>query len=297
MQNELSPPPAASPSGDSELLPGTHWTSGGFSVTLLPAIPGCTQAHDELFVLVPGKDAIVHIAYATDSGRNGMAYVSGDHVFLAPPRRRFAMQCETPSDAIVLRLTPGLLARGTDAGDAPSTFEVHAGPDVLLRETAALLRIALAAPAHPSHLGDIGEVVAAHIAARYGTERRTASHHSGLAPHQHRVVEALVREHLAEPLGVRRLAASIDMSVYHFSRMFKRATGWSPYFYITLERVKRAKQLLQDTDMSLTEVAVAVGLTSQGHFTEVFRKLTGETPRAFRQRQRDNAPAAAASGD
>jgi AraC family transcriptional regulator len=72
------------------------------------------------------------------------------------------------------------------------------------------------------------------------------------------------------------------MSPYHFARMFKQATGQPPHLYVVMQRVSHAKGLLQDTELPLLEVAELAGFRTQGHFTGVFRRYTGQTPRAFR---------------
>jgi AraC family transcriptional regulator len=64
--------------------------------------------------------------------------------------------------------------------------------------------------------------------------------------------------------------------------MFKEATGVPPHRYITLQRIDHAKRLLTETDLPLVDVAAAVGFQTQGHFTSVFRKHAGLTPRIFR---------------
>jgi AraC family transcriptional regulator len=72
------------------------------------------------------------------------------------------------------------------------------------------------------------------------------------------------------------------MSPYHFARMFKQATGQPPHVYITSQRMDQAKNLLGNTDLSLVEVAASVGYQTQAHFTGVFHKHVGTTPRNFR---------------
>ena len=103
-------------------------------------------------------------------------------------------------------------------------------------------------------------------------------------------VQAFVRDHVSEVLQVERLAAEVHMSQYHFARMFKHATGQSPHLYVVMERVSHAKALLQQTDLPLLEVAEQSGFRTQGHFTGVFRRYTGTTPRVFRLACRAAAP-------
>jgi len=106
--------------------------------------------------------------------------------------------------------------------------------------------------------------------------------YSGLPPHKLSRVKAFVDEHMADPISVRRLAATVHMSVYHFARMFKKATGDTPHAYITRLRMDRAKELLRDGSPPLADLAASVGFQTQSHFTEVFRRYAGVTPGRFR---------------
>lgn len=88
--------------------------------------------------------------------------------------------------------------------------------------------------------------------------------------------------HLAEPLLVADLAKHVHLSPFHFARMFKQSTGQPPHLYVLLQRVQLAKRLLQDTDIALRDVASRAGFRTQGHFTGVFHRYAGVTPRAYR---------------
>ena len=79
------------------------------------------------------------------------------------------------------------------------------------------------------------------------------------------------------------LAAEAGTSRFHFARAFRNAMGVPPHRYLTLRRIERAKQLLHGTDLSLVDIALAVGFGSQSHFTLRFREAIGTTPRRFRE--------------
>ena len=105
---------------------------------------------------------------------------------------------------------------------------------------------------------------------------------AGLLSRKVERVRAFIDAHLAEPVRVGQLADTVHMSPFHFARMFKRATGESPHASLTRRRMERAKVLLSHSAMPLVEVAAAVGFQTQGHFTEVFRRHVGLTPRRYR---------------
>jgi AraC-like DNA-binding protein len=86
----------------------------------------------------------------------------------------------------------------------------------------------------------------------------------------------------AEPIGVEEMAAAAGLSRAHFSREFRRAFGESPYSYLLTRRLERAASLLRNTDRSVAEVCLDVGLTSVGSFTTSFKRNFGKTPTEYR---------------
>lgn len=86
----------------------------------------------------------------------------------------------------------------------------------------------------------------------------------------------------ADRLTVDDLAAAAHLSRAHFSREFKRAFGESPYSYLLTRRLERAASLLRNTDWSVADVCMAVGLTSVGSFTSSFTTAFGRSPTAYR---------------
>lgn len=86
-----------------------------------------------------------------------------------------------------------------------------------------------------------------------------------------------------EPLEVDDLAAAAGLSKAHFSREFRRTFGESPYVYLLTRRLERAAALLRNTDHSVAEVCLEVGLQGVGSFTTSFKRMYGMTPTAYRE--------------
>ena len=91
-----------------------------------------------------------------------------------------------------------------------------------------------------------------------------------------------IKAHYQEDLTLPQLAAEVNMSQYHFSRVFKKECGYSPYKYIMLIRMNQAMYLLQSTDLSVKQVAQAVGYHSQATFSTAFSSRSGLSPTKFR---------------
>jgi AraC-like DNA-binding protein len=85
-----------------------------------------------------------------------------------------------------------------------------------------------------------------------------------------------------EPLGVDDLAAAAGLSRAHFSREFRRAFGESPHAYLLTRRLEHAAALLRNTDRSVADVCLSVGLQSIGSFTTSFTRTFGASPTAYR---------------
>ncbi|MDT4982179.1 MAG: hypothetical protein QOG07_4058 [Pseudonocardiales bacterium] len=94
----------------------------------------------------------------------------------------------------------------------------------------------------------------------------------------------------ADQLDVTVLARAAGLSPAHFSRAFRKAFGDSPHAYLLTRRLERAAALLRNTDNSVADICIAVGLTSIGSFTTSFKRMFGTTPTAYR----DSFPPASA---
>jgi len=92
-----------------------------------------------------------------------------------------------------------------------------------------------------------------------------------------------------EDWPVERLARVSHVSEAHFARSFKQAFGVPPHRYLLTRRIERATTLLRETDLPVTEIAFQTGWASLGTFGRIFRDITGETPRAARERSRASA--------
>ena len=98
-----------------------------------------------------------------------------------------------------------------------------------------------------------------------------------------RVVER-IEDAIEHGVSLQALADEAALSRTYFAAAFRDATGYSPHRYLTRRRLARARELLEQSDLSLADIALRCGFSSQAHFTEYFRRDTGTTPRAFRAR-------------
>lgn len=106
-----------------------------------------------------------------------------------------------------------------------------------------------------------------------------------LSEYQLQTVFDYIYAHLDRDIALSDIANTLNLSQYHFCRLFKQSTAVTPHQYLTQCRIDRAKQLLQTTQLTITEIAFAVGLTNHSSFTRLFRQYVGVSPKAFRASQ------------
>jgi AraC family transcriptional regulator len=101
-----------------------------------------------------------------------------------------------------------------------------------------------------------------------------------------RLAIEFMHDNFGRELALEEIASAAYLSEYHFARLFKQITGVTPHVYLANVRLERARKLLADTALPISEIASMVGYQSQSHFSKMFRSVTGITPRAYREGSR-----------
>jgi AraC family transcriptional regulator len=97
-----------------------------------------------------------------------------------------------------------------------------------------------------------------------------------------RRVTEYIQQNLDKDLTLAELAAVVYMSPYHFARLFKGSTGVPPHRFVVRQRIARARAFLAMQGLSIAQISRMVGFRTPSHFTTVFRRVTGITPRGYR---------------
>lgn len=128
------------------------------------------------------------------------------------------------------------------------------------------------------------EVQIALLEACIGKATRGRDKRGLLTPRGLAQVEGFIAEHLAGPITVQAMAATIGLSAGYFTRALKATVGKSPHDYVIDRRIAAARALLCGKATPLAEIAAATGFASQSHMTTLFRKRLGITPATLRNR-------------
>jgi AraC family transcriptional regulator len=216
------------------------------------------------------------------NGRWEGATLNGGDLCLAPHGEFRSVAWSESYDLLLVSIAPELMSEISAGPVELKPQRAFRDPNIeticklLLADTAA------GTPAGPAYGEHLGSSLSAYLAKRFGIVDWQA-HCPGTAlpgPVLRRVCE-LIEARLSTPIGLQDLAHEARMSRFHFSRLFRRSTGESPYRYLQKRRIERAKEMLA-TGCSATEVANATGFSSPNHLSSLFRRFTGMTPRQFR---------------
>jgi AraC-like DNA-binding protein len=115
--------------------------------------------------------------------------------------------------------------------------------------------------------------------------KRLAPPAGGLAPWQVRRVQRHIEANLSSRLATADLAALVGLSENYFARAFKISVGAPPHAFVISRRVAQAKTLMMESDLPLSQIALAIGLSDQAHLSRLFRRHVGTTPSAWRRRR------------
>jgi AraC-like DNA-binding protein len=177
-------------------------------------------------------------------------------------------------------------ARGLTHLKAPDEWNTY---DPVVASIAPLVLRTLDTPNHQSKLFQEHLMLSlgAHIADKYcekGLQQSACK--ARLAPWQEKRAKEMLISALATEISIRDVALECKLSTDYFARAFKGTVGTSPYAWLQVERINKAKDLLENSNIRLTEIAEACGFADQSHLTRMFVRHARVPPGSWRRMRR-----------
>ncbi|WP_250286048.1 helix-turn-helix domain-containing protein [Frankia sp. CiP1_Cm_nod2] len=154
--------------------------------------------------------------------------------------------------------------------------------DHVVRSVLTELTHAMAAGVDELYAETSAAFLLAHVLSRYGTGS-PGPVSVGREDVRVRTAIEFMRDNLHLPLSLADMAGSAGLSPYHFLRVFQASTGLPPRRFLTRMRIDVARRRLEDSDLSVTDIAQQCGFSSASQFSTAFRREIGMAPRAFRR--------------
>jgi AraC family transcriptional regulator len=228
-------------------------------------------------------------AHRQDGRTQAGLYSKGD-LLVTPADTRLATQAEGDVHMVQLRIQDAFLRQAAEQtleqdGDRIELVPAFQTRDPQIDAIATLLLTELHRESFGSQLyvESLANVLAVHLLRHHATTRPPLPAYEGGLP-QHQLLQVLdyLDAHLGREITLAELAELVDISQFHFGRLFKQSLGLSPYQYLLQQRVERAKALLKHTDKPIVAIALECGFNSHSHLGRKFRQLTGMTPKTYR---------------
>jgi AraC family transcriptional regulator len=220
------------------------------------------------------------------------------NIAIYPAEVDYVLRWERESEFLLLGIDPTLLARTAAAVLGREQIELIpllSTPDPLIHSLALALKTELESPQSGGKLyvESIAQTLTVHLVRNYTTDRPTSIPTSPDLP-RHKLQQATdyINDFLDRDLSLSDLAAVVQMSPFHFARLFKESTGLAPHQFVIRCRVERAKELLLQGKMGISEIATEVGFANQSHLGRHFKRIVGVTPHAVLA-DRKNVPKSA----
>jgi AraC family transcriptional regulator len=248
-------------------------------------VPTCT----EVILLLSGGGMVCR----TGNGQIQQSLARPGMSYLVPAGTQEShLELSDRMECLHLYLPPSLLDQSAliDFDIDPAKVEIayaHGLADQVLFHICSPLRDLLHRPRGPTDalfVTGIQVALAAHLLGKYTIDRwRPPQKSPSLDTQRLQRVLDYIEAYFHLDLRFEDLAAEACLSPYHFSRLFREATGLSPHRYVVERRVEAARQELARSNLSLVEIGLAFGFGSQANFTRVFRNATGLTPGQYRE--------------
>ena len=224
------------------------------------------------------------------SSRRESQKLTAENVIVTPAYQPHTLLWNGNTKLVMFDLEPEFIERA--AGEALRGGEVDIRPERNVRDSfITQLGGALHAEfKNPTQIGGIyieslAVTLAVHLLRNYSVAAQKIREFSGgLSGVRLRRAIEYIDANLDQDLSLARIAETVGMSAYYFSRALKKSTGFAPHAYVVQQRMTRAKKLLTETKISVTEIAAAVGYTNHCHFSTQFRKSVGVSPLAYRRK-------------
>ena len=247
-------------------------------------IPRHTHAEHTLII---GMDNALSAEWSIDGQFRDLQYNRGD-VFVVPAGVPHKAYWKQESEGIMLALKPESVINAAIDSVNSDRLEItsqFASTDKRLFQIVQWLLMELRLKQMGSNIyaESLITMIKVHLLRTYSVIQPTIpDYRGGLAKHKQKRAIAFINENLDCDLKLAQIAGLIEMSPYHFARMFKQSTGLSPHQYLVRQRLVKAKELLRYSDMAIADIAYTVGYKNPSHFAKVFRKHLKVSPTEYR---------------
>jgi len=225
------------------------------------------------------------------NGKRKSEYPIAGQIAIIPSGTLHRSAWQEEAQFIVLAVDPSLLEKFREELTAPDKLELI--PHFVTQKDPLIQAIAFALKNELNsgnvkkslYIEQLTTTFAVHLLHKYCVKpAKISTYTGGLPKYKLQQVLDYINAHLDQDIKLTTLSELVGMSQWYFAQMFKQSMAIAPYQYVLQQRIAKAKQLLNYQQAKIIDVALTCGFANQSHFTKHFHKLTGMTPKAYRDR-------------
>jgi AraC family transcriptional regulator len=262
----------------------------GFSLEhhLQPQLEMSEHYHTEHMISIYLDRQPNQLEIGMDENHQDVLWQPGD-IFIVPAYVNHALAWGHNSEFMMLCIKPDLFTQSLNEivdSNSVDLIPQFTKPDALIYQLGLTLKADLETGVSGSRLytDAISNTLLMHLFRYYCIRNNIAEYPGKLTKIELESVVNYIHEYLDRDISLTELAAIVQMGSRHFSRCFKKSTGFSPYQYLIKCRVDKAKELLQQKDSSIAKIAQAVGFANQSHLSRHFKRWIGVSPKSVQKR-------------
>jgi AraC family transcriptional regulator len=245
---------------------------------------------DDAYMISLNLGAMRHKIYWEEGRQLGVCVHATGESAISDLRRDPRLIMDSPVHNLMMYLPRSTISALAEQANLPRVENLIFDPgpgirDDVFRELGLSLLPALRAPEQANRLftDHVAMALASHAAHAYGGQNLRRPISGGLASWQAKRAKEMILHDLSGNTSVEEIASACGLSASHFSRSFRKTTGFAPHTWLLRARVERAMALLRQRDVVVGDVAAACGFANQSHFARVFTRQIGMSPSAWRR--------------
>lgn len=243
--------------------------------------------HKAYQITVPFGETVAVSTWHSDGGNHQQGHVKTGQCYVVPSEQPHGLTIDQVGELVNFYITPTFIATALPEATQPRSLDLgnlQISEDFFIRQLAETVRLdrLLHGVANKLLVESATNVLAFHLVNRYATTAIKLINPGELSTCCLAKVKEFIAAESTRDITIADIAQVAGYSVVHFTRMFKRTTGQTPYQYLLSYRIDHAKKLLRTTALPISDIAYTVGFGSHAHFSTQFRQLTSMSPQAYR---------------
>jgi AraC family transcriptional regulator len=249
-------------------------------------MPGHTSLNHELNLTINGN---LYTQRQTSGGKTRVDCGNPDSMCITPKGQTIEANWEDEFESVMIEFSPKYLSKMASEMYLSANIELIdtvSKKDLLVQQ----LGLAFLSEADKNeassrlYTDSIAHTLMFHIVKNYTNAVAHAKQFiGGLSGYKLRLVTEFINDNLEQDLTLTEIAEVADLSHFHFARAFRKSMNVTPQQYISNRRIEKAKDLLSHSNLPIVEIGFQTGFKNQSHFTTLFRKIAGFTPKVWRE--------------